>query len=310
MPTGVADYEAVARGVTQRVRMMIRESTPFYPELATIVPSTGEDEKYAWLGAMPGMREWFGPRQFKQLEAANYVLPNKHWESSLEILKTSIRDDRVGIFQPLADKLASEAAYHPDELMMEAMIAGESELCFDGQYFFDTDHLWGESGTQSNDLADTAVNSDAITPAEIRTYIHKALVAMLGFKQDNGKPYMRPRIERLNNLLVVVPLSMYVNAEKALQQTIVVEGGAGVSNFLVQSVRLLPLATFPAKKIDLYHLGDSIKPYVFQSREPLRVQSKGEDDIEFKELKVMTEARYNVGYLAWWKAVRTTIATA
>ena len=310
MATGVATYKAVARDVTVTVEDAVSASAPFYPQLATIIPSTGEDEKYSWLGSMPGMREWLGPRQFKQLEAADYVLRNKHWESSLELQKTSIDDDRVGMFGMLAQQLGTEAAFHPDELMMEAMIAAESQTGFDGQFFFDTDHSWGDSGTQSNDLADTAVDSDAITPAEFRNYVHKALVAMLGFKRDNGKPYMRPRIERLSNLLVVVPLSLYVTAEKALSQAIVVEGGAGVSNFMVNQVQLLPLATFPDKKIDLYHLGDPIKPYVFQARQPLRVQTKGADDIEFKEIKVMTEARYNVGYLGWWKAVRTTVGTA
>ena len=310
MSTGVATYKAVARDVTVKVEDAIAASNPFYPQLATIVPSMGADEKYSWLGSMPGMREWLGPRQFKQVEGADYTLANKHWESSLEILKTDVDDDRVGMLGMLSEQLGTEAAYHPDQLMLEAMIAGESATCFDGQYFFDTDHVWGDSGSQSNDLADTAVDSDNITPLEVRTYIHKALVKMLGFKRDNGQPYMRPRIERLSNLLCVVPLSMYVAAEKALNQAIVVEGGAGVSNFMVNNVQLLPLATFPDKKLDLYHLGDAIKPYVFQARQPLTVQSKGESDIEFKELKVMTEARYNVGYLAWWKAVRTTITTA
>jgi hypothetical protein len=30
------------------------------------------------------------------------------------------------------------------------------------------------------------------------------------------------------------------------------------------------------------------------------------NDIETKDVKFMTEARYNVGYLAWWTAVLTT----
>ena len=38
--------------------------------------------------------------------------------------------------------LATEAMYHPDQLFFEALVAGESTACFDGQYFFDTDHAW------------------------------------------------------------------------------------------------------------------------------------------------------------------------
>ena len=45
---------------------------------------------------------------------------------------------------------------------------------------------------------------------------------------------------------------------------------------------------------------------IIHLRQLLRVQTKGAEDIEFNSYKVMTEARYNVGYLAWWCAVRTT----
>ena len=34
-----------------------------------------------------------------------------------------------------------------------AFINGEATVCYDGQYFFDTDHVEGDSGTQSNDLS-------------------------------------------------------------------------------------------------------------------------------------------------------------
>jgi hypothetical protein len=49
-----------------------------------------------------------------------------------------------------------------------------------------------------------------------------------------------------------------------------------------------------------------MRPFVFQRRAPITTGWKGADDMEFKELKFMTEARYNIGYLAWWKAVLTT----
>ena len=37
-------------------------------------------------------------------------------------------------------------------LINAALLAGESTVCFDGQYFFDTDHSEGDSGSQSNDI--------------------------------------------------------------------------------------------------------------------------------------------------------------
>lgn len=34
--------------------------TPLYTEIATVTPSTTDSETYAWLGDIPGMREWIG----------------------------------------------------------------------------------------------------------------------------------------------------------------------------------------------------------------------------------------------------------
>jgi phage major head subunit gpT-like protein len=66
---------------------------------------------------LPGVREWIGDRQFKQLRAANYTLANKKWESSLEFEKDDVDDDRTGSFLPQIKQLADEATYHPDELL-------------------------------------------------------------------------------------------------------------------------------------------------------------------------------------------------
>ena len=53
----------------------------------------------------------------------------------------------------------------------------------------------------------------------------------------------------------------------------------------------------------LFNLRGPLKPMVFQAREPITRQMKGMDDKETKDVKFMTEARYNVGYLAWWTAI-------
>ncbi|MFN9293503.1 MAG: Mu-like prophage major head subunit gpT family protein, partial [Planctomyces sp.] len=92
---------------------------------------------------MPGMREWLGERQFSELRAANFVLENKHWESSLLIKKTDLADDNLGQYGPVLEQLGIEAAHHPDELWFSVLEQGESTACFDGQFFFDTDHVWG-----------------------------------------------------------------------------------------------------------------------------------------------------------------------
>lgn len=314
MALQTADYQAVQRDITVIFNEAAQQAMPFYPDLCTVVPSNSADEKYGWLGAMPGMREWIGPRNFKQIRAADYTLANKHWESSLEIERTVIDDDRLGLLRPSLGNLADEAMYHPDELLFQSVVnLGESQACFDGQYFFDTDHSWGDSGSQSNDLTATAATGTSPTSAEFRTAFHAALVALLGFKNDQGKPFVRPKVGKLGNLIVAVPLAMYEAAVKAFEQIVVADTSLALSNFILEKPTVVCVQYMGAgytngsdAKFDLYYTGGRLKPYVFQARQPLRFQTKGFDDMEFKTIKAMTEARYNIGYLAWWTAVRTT----
>ena len=45
------------------------EQKPTYEKVATVVPSTSDSETYAWLGDIPGMREWIGDHQEQGLRA-------------------------------------------------------------------------------------------------------------------------------------------------------------------------------------------------------------------------------------------------
>jgi phage major head subunit gpT-like protein len=307
MTVTTAAYQVVQRDLTQQFHMRAGAATPFYPTLCTVVPSNSIDEKYGWLGALPGIREWVGDRQFKQLRAANYTLANKHWESSLEFEKNDVDDDRTGGFLAQIQALADEATYHPDELLFTVISAAESTACFDGQYFFDTDHSWGDSGTQDNDLTYAAATGTAPTVAEWKASFHQALIKMLGYKNDQGKPYIRPKVGKLGSLVACVPLAQYEVANAAFEQVISIEGSVATSNVYLEKPTIIPTTYITdSAKWHLYYTGGPVKPFVFQARKPLNFKMKGADDIEFKTLKAMTEARYNIGFGHWATAVLTT----
>lgn len=303
MALDTAKATVTLRTLTKKFDTRVAAATPFYPRMCNIIQSNGADEAYGFLGSMPGIREWLGDRQFKELRAANFTIANKHWESSLLIKKTDIADDRMGMYGPLMEDLAVEAAHHPDELFFQALVNGESTACFDGQYFFDTDHSWGDSGSQSNDLTATAATSTIPTAAEFRTAFHAARAAMLKFTNDQGKLLNRPVSMGLGNLLVVVNPDFEVIANEALRSTIL----SNNSNIVIDAPTIVSSAYLTdTSKMYLFNLDGALRPFVFQAREPLTRQMKDMDDIESKDVKFMTEARYNVGYLAWWKAVLTT----
>lgn len=305
MALDTAKATATLRSLTHKFDNKIKAATPFYPNLCTIIPSDGANEQYAMLGNVPGVREWIGDRAFKELRAANFVIENKLWENSLKIAKTDLADDRMGLYGPTLEQLAMRAAYHPDELLLaDALPNGESRPCFDGQQFFDTDHSWGDSGTQSNDLTYNASDHTAVTAAEFRAAFHQARAAMLGFKNDQGDLLNVPIVTGMSKLMCIVPAQLELQAYEGLYSTLT---GGGNTNIVIDRPQIVvcPYLT-SATKFYLFNLGGVLKPFVFQAREPLSRKMKDLEDMESKDVKFMTQARYNVGYLAWWTGVLTT----
>ncbi len=306
MALDTAKAVVTLRSLTRKFDNRVIAAEPLWPLFCTEVPSDGLNEEYGLLGNMPGIREWLGDRQFKELRAGKFTIENKLWESSLAIKKTDIADDRMAMYGPLLETLGEEAAFHPDELFFTALTngAGASGVCFDGQYFFDTDHSWGDSGTQSNALTATAATGTTPTSAEFRTAFHAARTAMIKFKNDQGKFLNRPSIKKMSDLVCLVPPDLELQAYEGLMSALF---GGGNTNIVIDAPKIVvaPQLT-DATVFYLFNTNAILKPMVFQPREPLMRQMKGLEDIEVKDVKFMTEARYNLGYLAWWTAVQTT----
>ena len=115
-----------------------------WQQIATKVPSSSTSNTYGWLGQFPAFREWVGERVLKDISAHGYVIKNKSYESSIVVPRDDIEDDQVGVYGPLFDEMGRAATVHPDELIYSLLKTGTTELCYDGQYFFDTDHPVGE----------------------------------------------------------------------------------------------------------------------------------------------------------------------
>lgn len=109
-------------------------------DIAMTVPSVSRDETYGWLGSFPAMREWLGPRNVKNLMANGFTIQNRKFESTLEITRDDISDDRLGIFKPMLAEMGQAAVRHPEELIFGFLASGFTTNCYDSQFFFDTDH--------------------------------------------------------------------------------------------------------------------------------------------------------------------------
>lgn len=114
---------------------------PTYERIATVVPSTTRDEKYAWLGQVPRIREWIGDRVVQGIAAHDYAIKNKDYESTIEVDRNDIEDDSYGVFAPLMTELGRSVGVFPDEMVYGALANGFTEKCYDGKPFFALDHV-------------------------------------------------------------------------------------------------------------------------------------------------------------------------
>lgn len=115
--------------------------TPTWSQIAMRVPSTADIENYGWLKDLPGMREWIGQRVIHNLEASDAKLVNRHYEHTIGVDRDNIEDDKLGIYTPMLSMQGEIAARHPDDLVWGLLPNGFATSGFDGQYFFDTDHV-------------------------------------------------------------------------------------------------------------------------------------------------------------------------
>lgn len=111
-----------------------------FQRIATTVPSASSSNTYDWLGDFPDLREWVGDRVVKDMKAQGYQIANKLFEGTVGVPRTAIEDDIHGIYAPMAQRMGQSAAQHPDKILAALMAGGTAALCYDGQFFFDTDH--------------------------------------------------------------------------------------------------------------------------------------------------------------------------
>lgn len=123
-------------------------------KVAMTIKSTLAENRYGWLNQMPGMREWIGARVIQNLAESGYAILNKHFELTIGVDKNDIEDDNLGQYSMLMKRMGEAVSAYPEQLIWDALKNGFATNCFDGQFFFDTDHpivlADGTTGTYAN----------------------------------------------------------------------------------------------------------------------------------------------------------------
>ena len=280
------------------------------PGVSAMFESNQESETYKWLGMAPAMREWVGGRHAKGFRENGITIVNKTFEATLEVLLNEMRRDKTGQIMVRVRELADRTNAHWAKLLSSLIVNAESAVCYDGQYFFDTDHSEGDSGTQSNDIQSNIATTTAPTAAEMETAILKTVEQLLGFKDDQGEPMN----EEAMRFLVMVPVPFMAATAAALKNPVIVDGSGSRTNTITNLGGFqFEMAVNPrlnwTEKFAVFRTDGQTKPFIRQEEEGVTVSAIAEgSELEFNENKHRygVKAIRNVGYGYWQHACLTT----
>ena len=132
--------DALKTTLVARWNAGLKLSPDDWQKIAKLVKSNGKSNTYEWLSQFPAFREWVGSRLHKQFKETAYTVVNRKFESTVDVQRTDIEDDNIGQYGTLAESAGQSATDLKNDLIFQAIAAGFSSVCYDGQYFFDTDH--------------------------------------------------------------------------------------------------------------------------------------------------------------------------
>lgn len=292
----------LTKGLRSEFFARFEGAATYFQDLATRIQSNSDSETYRWLGSVPRMREWGTGRLARGVRSESYSVENLKYESTLEVDRDEIADDKTGQIRVRVAELAERAATHKDYLIAQLLINAETAgfNSYDGVSFFNDAHVSGSSGSQDNLLTATAASPNNPTVAEFKEALRAAIGAMMGFKDDQGEPMSASA----TGLVCVVPTTMYLTALEAVSATLV----NSTSNVLQGAARIVPFPWLTdASKWYLLKTDGVIRPFIFQDREPVEFTALAEESDEgFRREKFLygVRARYRMTYGYWQYAVR------
>jgi phage major head subunit gpT-like protein len=283
--------------------------------------SDQESETYKWLGMSPALREWINGRQAKGLRSSGFTIANKTFEATLALAVDDLRRDKTGQIQVRIDEMAARTASHWEKLLSGLILDGDSNVCYDGEEFFDTTHSEGDSGTLLNLVAAAQIpalniaDADAPTADEMADAILGVIAWFYGFLDDQGEPINGDA----KNFLVMAPLNIWAPAVAAVASNMLNTGAGSRDNPLLALTQNqgLVVNVVPNPRLDwttdfaVFRTDGRAKPFILQEELEVQVsaiaEGSEEEFINDRHLYGIKAIR-NAGYGLWQHAIRATLS--
>jgi len=236
-----------------------------WQRIASEMPSSTTTEVYPFISQLARLRKWVGPRIIQNLKARDYSLKNDKYEATVALSREDFDDDKYGLLNIGIAGLGRQCALWPDDLIAKAVEDGLTDLCFDGQAFFDDAHPYDINnaglGTFSNCFDAGHGGAKTLTP----TNYEAARAVMRAYHGEDERAW------NLTADILMVPPALEGTAKGIVEAEIVPQllsgSNAGVSNIWkgTSTVLVNPYLTDTGR----WYLINStfpIKPFLFQLR--------------------------------------------
>ena len=262
-----------------------------WQDVASRTTSTSAEELYAWLGAIPSMKEFLGELVLDAVSQCDWTIRNRKWAEAVQVPREAIERDSYGIYNPVMSSLGRVAAQHPDSLLAElfanAFTNSAAGRDYTGKPFFAADKKHEPNNPK------TTTFSNAATAVLDETSLKNAITNIKSRKNNAGRSMKLGR-----KLLLVVPPALEFTAKALLQNE---KNAAGADNILrnAAQIKVLPDLTSNTAWF-LMETGLEIKPFIFQVEKEPKLSSLVDPNNPHTfftdQFVYKADGRYNMSY--------------
>lgn len=254
-------------------------------QLANDLPTKGNTAKAKMASRAYGVHEWVDERHKAKIRHYDHTVEVKRWANALTLQYDDLEDEgmNLGQYKMLINEMGDDFVEHRHSLFTDLISAGFAATlgtCYDGQFFFDTDHPLDDGSTQSNKgTAALAENS-----------FYAAIKAMEDMKKSNGL------IANIMPTHLIVPSALRQTAEGILDKE---ENANGSDNLLYKRTGLIVDPRLDSSSATAWFLLDgskALKPFFSADRQPVRTAMDTGNLFEEGSINWGGNARYNASY--------------
>jgi len=258
----------------------------WWQQLALRIKSNAGVEEYHWLGAVLGLKEILGEIEIRNVLRHGYTIKNKEWENTVGIKRRDIERDRLGVYAPLMDAMADEAAYQPSELVARLMVNGFTDPDYTGTAFFAEGKMAHQKATPFSNKG-----TEKLSVSSFRT----ARANLLGRLNSEG------RAMRLGKDLVLAVSPSNESIAKEITEAEEIDNNSNVNRGTARTLvlpELMPLGG--EQNWFLFEAGRTMKPFIVQvEKEPEANMTTDPNDshvVKTQEFIYQIYCRHNAGY--------------